>query len=50
MEPLAAELTELVAHPHLFEMDEKTIDICRRLDAFAQALYHAYQDLALNEL
>ncbi len=50
VEPLAAELTELVAHPHLFEMDEKTIDICRRLDDFAQALYHAYQDLALNEL
>lgn len=48
--PLSAELTELVAHPDLFHMDEKTMDVCRRLDAFAQNVYHAYQDLALQEV
>ncbi|MDD5170987.1 MAG: acyl-CoA dehydrogenase family protein, partial [Syntrophales bacterium] len=47
---LAAEITELVSHPHLFQMDEKTIDICRRWDAFCHKYFHAYQDLALKEV
>ncbi|MBI4765326.1 MAG: acyl-CoA dehydrogenase family protein [Deltaproteobacteria bacterium] len=48
--PLAAELTELVAHPDLFHPGAKTIEICRRLDAFASNFSHFYQDLALQDL
>jgi hypothetical protein len=47
---LSEEITELVAYSNLFQMDEKTIDICRRWDAFCQKLFHAYQDLALREV
>ncbi len=47
---LAAEITELVSYPHLFQMDEKTIDVCRRWDAFCHKYFHAYQDLALKEV
>jgi alkylation response protein AidB-like acyl-CoA dehydrogenase len=44
------EITELVAYSNLFQLDEKTIDICRRWDAFCHAFFHAYQDLALHEV
>jgi alkylation response protein AidB-like acyl-CoA dehydrogenase len=47
---LSGEITELVAYPNLFQPDEKTIDICRRWDAFCHKFFHAYQDLALHEL
>ena len=47
---LAAEITELVAYPDLFQPDDKTIDICKRWDDFCQRLYHAYQDQALKEV
>lgn len=47
---LSGEITELVAYSNLFQMDEKTIDICMRWDAFCQKFFHAYQDLALNEV
>ena len=47
---LADEITELVAYPNLFQPDEKTMDICRRWDAFCHRFFHAYQDLALKEV
>jgi alkylation response protein AidB-like acyl-CoA dehydrogenase len=47
---LSEEITELVAYPNLFQLDEKTIDICRRWDAFCHKFFHAYQDLALHEV
>jgi alkylation response protein AidB-like acyl-CoA dehydrogenase len=47
---LSGEITELVAYPNLFQPDEKTMDICRRWDAFCHKFFHAYQDLALHEL
>ena len=47
---LSEEITSLVAHPNLFQMDEKTIDVCRRWDTFCHKLFHAYQDLALKEV
>jgi hypothetical protein len=31
-------------------MDEKTMEVCRRWDAFCHRLFHAYQDLALREV
>jgi hypothetical protein len=45
----AAEIQELLSIPHLFEMNEKTLDICERWDDFCARLFHAYQDLALIE-
>ena len=47
---LSAEIKELTAYPNLFQLDEKTIDICRRWDAFCHELFHTYQDLALQEI
>jgi alkylation response protein AidB-like acyl-CoA dehydrogenase len=47
---MSEEIKTLAAHPHLFGMDDATIDICRRWDAFCQKLFHAYQNLALLEL
>ncbi|MBI5589821.1 MAG: acyl-CoA dehydrogenase family protein [Deltaproteobacteria bacterium] len=47
---LSEEITDLLAHPHLFQMDEKTIEICRRWDIFCGKFFHAYQDLALREV
>ena len=46
---LSEEITELVSHSNLFSMDEKTIEVCRRWDAFCHRLFHSYQDLALQE-
>ena len=43
------EIGELLAIPHLFEMDQKTMEICERWDDFCARLFHAYQDLALAE-
>ena len=47
---LSGDITELVSHPDLFQMDEKTMEVCRRWDAFCHRLFHAYQDLALREV
>ena len=44
------EIKALVAHPHLFSMDDVTLDVCRRWDAFCHKFFHAYQDLALQEM
>ena len=45
----AAEAGELLAIPHLFEMDQRTMEICERWDDFCARLFHAYQELALAE-
>lgn len=50
VEGLSEEITELVSHSSLFAMDEKTMEICRRWDAFCHRLFHSYQDLALQEV
>jgi len=47
---LAGELEELVSHPNLFAMDEKTKDVCRRWDGFCERLSHAYGELASAEV
>ena len=47
---MAEEIRALVAHPHLFGMDDATIDVCRRWDSFCHKFFHAYQDLALKEV
>lgn len=47
---LCKEITELVSHPNLFQMDEKTLEICERWDRFCHTLFHAYQDLAYREV
>jgi alkylation response protein AidB-like acyl-CoA dehydrogenase len=47
---MAREADELVAHGNLFQMDEKTLEICARWDDFCHRLYHAYQDLAVVEV
>ena len=46
---LSEEMEELLSLPHLFEMNEKTMEICLRWDDFCARLFHAYQDLALDE-
>ena len=50
IDELAVEIKTIIAHPHLFQMDDVTIDICRRWDAFCHTFFHAYQDLALKEV
>jgi len=50
VDSLASEITELVHHPDLVTMDEKTRNICRRWDSFCSRLFHAYQDLALADV
>lgn len=47
---MSDELSEIMAHPNLFTMDEKTIRICEQWDDYCQRLYHAYQDVALAEV
>ena len=47
---LQEEIADLVSHPSLFQMDEKTIDVCGRWDGFCHRFFHAYQDLALSEV
>lgn len=43
------ELKELLSVPHLLEMNRETMDVCRRWDDFCSRIFHAYQDLALEE-
>jgi len=47
---LANEMTELLAHPDLFTIDERTLEVCERWDSFCGDLYHVYQDIALAEV
>lgn len=46
----SAELKEILAHPHLLSMDDKTIEICEQWDGFCHRLYNNYQLLALQEI
>ena len=45
-----AEIEKLVAHPNLVENNPETIEACRQWDGFCHRLFHAYQDLALDEV
>lgn len=47
---LAKEMTVLLAHRDLFHLDDKTLEVCRRWDVFCHDFFHAYQDLALQEV
>jgi len=47
---LAEQMDELVAYPDLNEMSETTKAVCQRWDKFAEDFYHAYQELALQEV
>ncbi len=47
---LSEEIEGLLSVPHLFQMDERTKEICLRWDDFCSRLFHAYQDLALDEV
>ncbi len=49
IEGFSGEIRELLSIPHLFEMNEKTMEICERWDDFCARFFHAYQDLALAE-
>jgi alkylation response protein AidB-like acyl-CoA dehydrogenase len=50
IEQYATEMTEFVSYPSLFTPDEKTIEVCMRWDKFCHDLFHAYQDIALEEV
>ncbi len=50
IESFSKELKELVAHPHLFGDDEKTLEVCARFDRFCTDFFHAYQDVALADV
>jgi hypothetical protein len=47
---LAQEWNDIVAHPNLFVINEETLAICARLDAFCDHFFHTYQDLARSEV
>jgi alkylation response protein AidB-like acyl-CoA dehydrogenase len=47
---LETEIESLVAHPNLLENNTATMEICRQWDGFCHRLFHAYQDLALDEV
>ena len=47
---LEARIETLVAHPSLLENSPATMQACRQWDAFCTRLFHAYQDLALDEV
>ncbi len=44
------EIENLLAHPDLTDDTEVTRAICREWDGFCHRLFHAYQDLALEEV
>jgi putative acyl-CoA dehydrogenase len=46
----AEEIESLVAHPDLTENTGSTREICRQWDGFCHRLFHAYQDLAVDEV
>jgi len=47
---LAEEIETLVAYPDLIKNTEETRAICRQWDDFCHRLFHAYQDLAMEEV
>ncbi len=50
VEPLMAEIKELISHGTLMGKNEKTFEVCQRWDTFCDDLFHAYQDMAVNEV
>jgi alkylation response protein AidB-like acyl-CoA dehydrogenase len=46
----AEEIESLVAHGSLTEEGPATLEICRQWDGFCHRLFHAYQDLAVEEV
>lgn len=50
IDELSKEMAELTAFPGLLDMNEETIEVCRRWDEFCHRFFHAYQDLALSEI
>jgi alkylation response protein AidB-like acyl-CoA dehydrogenase len=50
VQALGDELQDLLAHPDLHTMDEATLAVARRWDAFCHRFFHAHQDLALREV
>ncbi len=44
------ELQEILAVPHLFSMDDKTLKTCEQWNDFCTRLFHTYQDLALSQV
>ncbi len=47
---LSEEISELVSFPSLVEMGDEAVRICRQWDSFCARLFHAYQDIALDEV
>ncbi len=47
---LGDEMYDLLSHPNLLEMDEKTLVVCDVWDKFCQKLFQTYQDRALAEI
>jgi hypothetical protein len=50
VDELSGEISDLVSYPSLVEMNEETVRICQQWDNFCARLFHAYQDLAKNEV
>ncbi len=50
VDEFAGEIDTLIAHPNLNENNEQTRKICRQWDNFCHRLFHAYQDLAVDEV
>lgn len=50
VEALINELCELLAHGDLITPTKQTLLICERWDRFCSDLFHAYQDVALNDV
>lgn len=50
VEKLTGELTELLGYPDSADRDPKTVGMWRRWDLFCTGFFHAYQDLALQDV
>ena len=47
---LGDEMAELLSHPNLLGMNEKTFEVCEGWDKFCQKLFQTYQDRSLAEI
>lgn len=50
VQELAYEIVEISSRLDPFRMDDETVELCGRWDRFCHKLFHAYQDLALDEV
>jgi len=50
IEQFSDEISHLVAHGNLTEMNEDTLRVCRNWDDFCARFFHAFQDLAKEEV